>query len=192
MKVISIIFVFILVIGVALADNNQQKDLCDMQNKINEIVKRFTPKGQTVVKNLFLNLQNQFSNVLQKMYANIKSDNTDVLANLTAAEGDKIEKFWNAIGFNNNTVFSNQQLVDLCQLKTTVLSSLNALQPSSRATIVQLFIPALKDSKTDFQNIGTNFKPKAEAAFKELRKTEKMRNILALKNFLESFQKENF
>ena len=193
MKHFSIVTIFFLFAAVvALADNTQQKDLCEMQNKMNDIVKRFTPKGQTIVRNMFLNFQNQFSTVLQKMYANMKSKNADVLANLTATEGDNLVPFWNAIGFNNDTVFSNQQLVDLCQLKKNVVSALDKLQPSSKMTIAKLFGSALKDSKTDFQNIGPAVKPQTEAAFKELRKTEKIRNIMALKNFLESFQKDNF
>ena len=131
MKQTSIMCLLILFAVAASADNDnmQQKDLCEMQNKINEVVKRFTPRGQLQVKNLFLNYQNEFSNVLGKMYANIKANNADTLANLTATEGDNITPFWNAIGFNNDPVFSKQQLVDLCKLKSNVVSAIGKLSP---------------------------------------------------------------
>ena len=193
MKNISIISALIFFAALAFAENNidlismskVSNELCELQIEFNEVVERLTPKGQKIVRSLVIDFQNElFNNVIHKIYANVKSSKADVLANLTAAEGDNITAFWNVIGFNNDTV-SRQQIVDICQLKTNVASSLDKLQPSSRIIIGQLFGPFAKDAQTGFGQTVKNFEPKAKKVSKQLIKDEFLLDILKLRNILE-------
>ena len=193
MKNISIISALIFFAALAFAENNidlismskVSNELCELQIEFNEVVERLTPKGQKIVRSLVFDFQNElFNNVIHKIYANVKSSKADVLANLTAAEGDNITAFWNVIGFNNDTV-SRQQIVDICQLKTNVASLLDKLQPSSRIIIGQLFGPFAKDAQTGFGQTVKNFEPKAMRVSKQLIKGELLLDILKLRNILE-------
>ena len=196
MKNFSTVSVLILFAALAFAEirgcqcrkiGEMSSELCEMQIELNEVIERLTPKGQTTVRNLFLDFQNEFSSVIKNIYANIKSNNADVLAKLNATEGNNLAEFWNVIGFNNETVSNKQQLVDLCQLKTNLNSSFDKLSPTSRKTIGQLFSSHAKDFQAGFQQTVQNFEPKAKEAANELLKNENVLDLLILKNLLQSF-----
>ena len=183
MKHVSIISTLIFFASLAFAEDLKAmsevtNELCESQIEFNEVVERLTPESQKSVRSLLLDFQNElFTNVIQKIYANIKSSKADVLANLKAAEGDNITEFWNVIGFNNNTV-SKQQIVDLCKLKSNLASSFDKLQPSSRVMIGQLFRPFAKDAQLGFRKTVEIFKSKAKKVLKQLMINEDLFDLL--------------
>ena len=111
MKNISIISALIFFAALAFAENNidlismskVSNELCELQIEFNEVVERLTPKGQKIVRSLVFDFQNElFNNVIHKIYANVKSSKADVLANLTAAEGDNICCAMKILVFSDN------------------------------------------------------------------------------------------
>ena len=189
LKFISIIST-LLVLFAAFAFAENKVDLCALQSKVIDVVSKFTPSGQTAVKKIFLDIQHEFSNVLQKEYAKIKSENADTLSQLQAAEGNKLIAFLNAIGFNNASALSGSQ-VDWCQIQTDALSSYNQMSASSQASIISIAKKAMIDAKSDFQSMPAKISNKDQALIAQLMKTESMENLTALaklfRNSMSSF-----
>ena len=179
--------------AVAFADNNNSSansghsavphkfDICLFLSQANAAISALTPEGQQTVRQIFLDVQHESSGVIQKLFTSIRTENNATLASLQAAEGDKMTSFWNAIGFNNATAFSGNQ-VDWCQIQTDALASYKQMSSASQETIVSIAVTAMNQHKQEFKAIPQNVLKKDQALIQQLMKNEKMENIMALIN----------
>ncbi len=177
-KLISFIWT-LLAVSTFAENSNQKVDMCALQSKVNNVLSRFTTEGQTTVRQILLDIQHEFSDVLQKEYSKIKSKNATTLSQIQAAEGDKFTSFLNAIGFNNASAFSGAQ-VDWCQIQTDALGSYNQMSAPSQAQIMLIAKSAMQDAKSDFFDIPRKVAIKDKALIDKLVRTESMENLMAL------------
>ena len=91
------------------------------------------------------------SNIIQKYFGLIKTQNAATLSKLPNAEGNKLTSFLNVIGFYNATAFTGSQ-VDLCQIQTEMVIAYSQMQPSSQATITKVAKYYLSQAKPEFRS----------------------------------------
>ena len=181
-----IISTLLLVIAFVNAQDQAPKvDLCDLQSKINDAINGFSPDGQKAARTIFLDVQHELSNIIQKYYGLIKTQNAATLAKLQNAEGDKLTSFLNAIGFYNATAFTGGQL-DLCQIQTDMNGAYNQMQPSSQATINKVAKYYLNQAKPELQGLAKVILNKDQSLIFQLYKSEKMEKLMALANVMHS------
>lgn len=185
LKISSIICTLLVLAVVYAQDQAPKVDLCDLQAKVNDAVNGFSPDGQKAARTIFLDVQHELSNIIQKYFALVKTQNAATLTKLQNAEGGKLTSFLNAIGFYNATAFTGGQ-VDLCQIQTDMVGAYSKMQPSSQSTINKVAKYYLAQAKPELQGLSKVILNKDQALIFQLYKSEKMEKLMALANVMQS------
>jgi hypothetical protein len=123
--------------SLALSLNAQFIDLCIWQTQRDQMIKSFTPAGQTIVTQLLKDLQVVLGAAVQPIYNQIKKDNQALITQLETTDNPTFVQFWTMLGYGNLNCGTGQ-LADLCQVYSTGTNLYYKFKPANQPAVFTL------------------------------------------------------
>lgn len=135
-------FLYIILLSLSVASLSRA-DLCEWQTKRDNLIKKLTPPGQNVTKQILKDLQYITGAAMQPIYEQIKEEYKMLVNKLIENDKQAFDFLLNLLGYGNPNCGAGD-LVDLCKYETDKRIVVSMFKRSNRVSVL-ILLKAIDD-----------------------------------------------